>query len=341
MIEVVQETDESIWRDFLAKKPEAGLFHTPEWRKFLCDTFNYRPYYFFAKNNSGQMTGLLPLFYIKSILTGNRLSSLPFAYRCSILGDPASQAALLTTALELVEELKPSYLEVRDSLDHSSFQFTDCYSTYILKLSNNPEEVWKTIKGNVRRNIRQSRKYGVRVEETKDPKALKEFYHLNCITKKRLGSPCHPWNFFKNLFLYLDGHASLYIALYNSKIIAGGVMLSFNDHLIYGYGAADPAYMQCRPYNALLWKGIEDACLRGYRYFDFGRVSADNSGLIHFKSRWGTVEKKLSYSYYPQNPRSQIVNRDGFTYQIAAKLLQVLPLSIYQGLSNFVFGHIG
>ena len=300
MIEVVQETDEALWRDFLAHEPGVSLFHTPEWKSFICETFNYNSYYLFAKNNSGQMTGLLPLFYIKSILTGNRLSSLPFAYRCSILGDPNSQAALLTKALELVEELNPSYLEVRDSLDHSSFQFTNCYSTYILELSNNPDEVWKTFKSNVRRNIRQSRKYGIRVEETKAPKALKAFYRLNCITKKRLGSPCHPWYFFKNLFFHLGGHTSLYIAHCDGKIIAGGVMLSYDDHFIYGYGAADPAYMQYRPYNALLWKSIEDACLRGYRYFDFGRVSAENSGLIHFKSRWGTVEKKLPYSYYPK-----------------------------------------
>lgn len=341
MIEIVQETHEAVWREFLAHEQRASLFHTPEWKNFICETFHYKPYYLFARDNSGKISGLLPLFQIKSRLTGNRLSSLPFAYQCSILGDPASQNALLSKALELVEYLKPSHLEVRDSLDNSAFQVTNCYSTYILELSNNPEEVWKTFKSNVRRNIKQSQKYGVSVEEAKGPKALKAFYQLNCITKKRLGSPCHPWNFFKNLFFHLGDHASLYIAHYDDKIIAGGVMLFYDDQFIYGYGAADPAYLQYRPYNALLWKSIEDACVRGYRYFDFGRVSACNTGLIHFKNRWGTEEKKLPYSYYPRKPHSQIMNRNGFIYQMEAKLLQMLPLSIYKGLSNFVFGHIG
>ena len=341
MIEVVQNIHEAVWRDFLAHEQKASLFHTPEWKNFICETFHYKPYYLFARDISGKITGLLPLYQIKSRLTGNRLCSLPFAYQCNIIGDPASQDALLSKALELVEDLKATYLEVRDWLDNSSFHVTNCYSTYILELSSNPEEVWKTFKSNVRRNIKQSQKYGVSVEETKDPKALQTFYQLNCITKRKLGSPCHPWNFFKNLFLYLNDHASLYIARFDNKIIAGGVMLSFDNHLIYGYGAADPAYLQFRPYNALLWKSIENACVRGYRYFDFGRVSTDNSGLIHFKSRWGTEERKLPYSYYPRKSRSQIMNRNGFVYQMETKLLQMLPLSIYKGLSNFVFGHIG
>ncbi|MGI5927254.1 MAG: lipid II:glycine glycyltransferase FemX [Thermacetogeniaceae bacterium] len=341
MIEVVLGTQEAGWRDFLADQPKAGIFHTPEWANFIYQTFHYKPYYLFARDSSRRITGFLPLFQIKSRLTGNRLCSLPFAYQCSILGDPTSQRILLDKAVELVEELNAAYLEVRDSINNSSFHSSSCYSTYILELSNNPDHVWRKFKSNVRRNINKSRKYRVMVEETKDMEALKVFYQLNCINKKSLGSPCHPWIFYKNLFHHLKDHASLYVASYNNKIIAGGVMLTYGDYFIYGYGAADPAYLHYRPYNALLWKSIEDACLKGYRYFDFGRVSVSDSGLIHFKSRWGSVEKKLPYSYYPQMPRSQIMNRKGFIYQLETELLQAMPRPIYKRLSNLVFGHIG
>jgi FemAB-related protein (PEP-CTERM system-associated) len=340
MIEVFQDAQEIEWRDFLIDQM-ASIFHTPEWKNFIYETFHYKPYYLFARDSSGRITGFLPLFQINSRLTGNRLSSLPFAYQCGILGEPASQNALLSKAVELAEELKAAYLEVRDSIDNSSFQISNHYATYILELSKNPDHISNKLKSNVRRNIRKSRKYGIIVEETKDTEALKAFYQLNCIAKKRLESPCHPWNFFKNLFHYLNDHVSLYIARCGNKIIAGGVMISYGDYFIYGYGAADPAFLQHRPYNALLWKSIEDACLKGYRYFDFGRVSVTDSGLIHFKSRWGTREQKLPYSYYPQKPCSQIMNRKGTIYQLQAKLLQTLPLPIYKGVSNFVFAHIG
>ena len=106
---------------------------------------------------------------------------------------------LLDKAVELVEELNAAYLEVRDSINNSSFHSSSCYSTYILELSNNPDHVWRKFKSNVRRNINKSRKYRVMVEETKDMEALKVFYQLNCINKKS-GFPT-TWFSIKTFFI--------------------------------------------------------------------------------------------------------------------------------------------
>ncbi|NQE53330.1 hypothetical protein C5S29_07030, partial [ANME-1 cluster archaeon GoMg3.2] len=138
-----------------------------------------------------------------------------------------------------------------------------------------------------------------------------------------------------------DGYVYLYIARCDDEIIAGGVMEYFKDGVLYGYGAANSDYLKLHPYDAFIWKSIEDACVNGYKYFDFGRTSYDNVGLINFKKRWGTVEKKLYYSYYPKNPESLVENRENFKYKWGTKIIRRMPMPIYKKFSDVVFGSFG
>ena len=227
-------------------------------------------------------------------------------------------------------------------INSNGFHCQNSFSTYILELSSNSDETWNKLeKKSARWATTKSKKMGVRVESTKHIEDLKSFYELNCITKKDIGVPCHPWKFFKNMFELMNEYVLLYIAKYQDEIIAGGVFEYFNDTVIYGYGAADPNNLKLHPYNAFVWKSIEDACANGYKYFDFGRTSYDNEGLINFKKRWGTIEKKLYYSYYPNNPESLTGNRENIKYKYGTKAIQKMPLNIYKIFSNSTFQHFG
>lgn len=170
---------------------------------------------------------------------------------------------------------------------------------------------------------------------------LKKFYEINTITKKNLGVPCHPWKFFKNILAILGDQAPLYISKYNGEIIGGSIMLCFKDTLIYGYGASDPHNLNLYPYNAFLWKSIEDACVNGYKKYDFGRVSYSNAGLIDFKKRWGTAEIKLYYSNYPTRSNSLSENRESAKYKLASGIIKEMPLLMYKQFSNATFHHFG
>ena len=205
------------------------------------------------------------------------------------------------------------------------------------------EQVWKKLdKGSVRWSIKKSQKSDLTIDTTKDIEDLKGFYELNCITKREKGVPCHTWVFFKNLFNFLSDHVSLYVVRNGSReIIAGGIMTYFKGTVVYGYGAADPNYLKLHPYHAFLWKAIEDACLKGFKYFDFGRTSYDNDGLIDFKKRWGTEESILYYGFYPKNPGSITEKRDNSRYRHATKMIRKMPIPIYKKFSDTVFGSFG
>lgn len=342
MSNIVKNVKEEEWKSFLNKCDEATIYHTPEWKQLLEKTFGYKSEYLFAKDESGNIAGFLPLFYIKSKLTGNRLCSVPFSHICDLLGTKEASAHLLEEAIQKFKKSNASTLEIRGTLNDDRFVNLNSFSTYILELSSNPSDVWpKLNKGSVRWAVKKAEKSGVIVETTRDIGDLKEFYEINAMTKKDLGVPCHPWKFFKNMFDILGNSVSLYVSKYNGEIIGGGIMVYFKDTVLYGYGAANPNYLNLHPYNSFIWKSIEDACLKGYSFYDFGRTSYSNTGLIDFKKRWGTIETKLYYSNYPTKSNSLSNNRESTKYKLASKVIGEMPLLMYKQFSNTVFQHFG
>lgn len=342
MIEIVSSVPEVEWNSFLSVCDNATIYHTPEWKTFLEKTFSYESKYLFARDESENIIGFLPLFYVKSKLTGNRLCSAPFSHICGPLGNNNASINLIEEAIRLYEKSRSNSLEIRSLVDNERFLHLNSFSTYILELSPNTSDVWpKLSKGSVRWAIKKAHKSGVIVEATQDINVLKEFSNINDITKKELGVPCHPWIFFKNMFDILGKYVSLYVSKYSGEIIGGGVMEYFKDTVLYGYGASDPDYLNLHPYNAFIWKSIEDACASGYKKYDFGRTSYDNTGLINFKKRWGAAEVKLYYSNYPADSTTLNGDRNNIKYQMAKMFIQKMPHSIYKKFSDGVFQHLG
>lgn len=342
MTEVVTNAKEREWEYFLDSCNAASIYHTPEWKDFLVKTFDYESYYLFSKDENGNIEGLLPLFYVRSKLTGNRLCSVPFSHICGYIGSDNSRRNLIDRGINIYSSLNSDYMEIRDGTDSDFFYPQNSFSTHILELSPDIGKVWCRLeKKSSRWAVTKSKNMGVQVSSTKNIEDLKEFYEMNSITKKDIGVPCHSWKFFKNMFELLDKYVTLYIAKYNNEIIAGGIIENFKGNVLYGYGAAHPDYLKFHPYNAFIWKSIEDACANGYTYFDFGRTSYDNVGLMEFKKRWGATEKKLYYSYYPANPEKITDNRDNFKYKYGTKVIQNMPMLVYKKFSDSMFPHFG
>jgi len=332
------------WKSFLQKVSSATIYHSPEWKKFLEKTFGYKPYYLFSVNESDEIAGMLPLMHVKSRLLGSRLSCMPFAHRCGYIGDNVYKNNLIEAAVKIFNDSNIRYLEIRDAVRDSEFKNINAFSTYILELSGNVGEVWKRAdKGSVRWAIKKSQK-NLSVDATKNIEDLKEFYELNCVTKKDKGVPCHTWKFFKNLFDILQDHISLYTARYKDEIIGGGIMDYFKENVLYAYGAANPDYLKLYPYNAFIWKSIEDACLKGYKYYDFGSTSYDNTGLANFKRKWGSVEHKLCYSYHPYASSSALIEAYGekkLSYKFGGYVIRHSPMILYKKFSDLIFREVG
>jgi len=340
----IVENDVSIeeWNRFLSNDPGSTIYHTPEWKEFIERTFDFDPKYYFAKNEHDELIGVAPFFKINSRLTGNRLVSLPFSHFCGPLGSVDATSALLSHAQSAQQKMKCSTIEIRSLKKIPKFAVNENFSTFILKLSPQIEEVWNGLdRGSVRWAVKKSESSGVNVEITNDIESIKEFFELNCLTKRDIGVPGHPWMYFKNLFTYVKPYVTLYSAKFKGKIIAGGIMERYNGRVIYGYGAADPDHLNLHPYNAFIWKSIEDACRDGFISYDFGRTSQDNVGLIQFKKRWNAQEIKLYYNNQPEPKRLNITDRDSLIFKLGNKVIRRIPMPTYKVFSKVIFSHLG
>lgn len=341
-MEITKTANEDEWNELLARSDNATIYHTPEWKQFLEKTFNYKPRYLFAKDDVGDLVGMLPLFEVRSKLTGNRLSSVPFSHSCGIIGQDEVRDLLIKEGIELHTSLNNGYFEIRDNIKMEGFSHKNSFSTHILDLSFNIDEVWKKLdKSSVRWAVNKSKKIGLNAESSTNKEDLLQFYELNCTTKKDIGVPCHPWNFFRNMFSCLEGKVSLYVAKHGEEIVGGGIFEYFNNNVIYGYGAANPEFLKFHPYNSFIWQSIEDSCRDGYSTFDFGRTSYDNTGLMNFKKKWGTSEKKLYYAYYPNKAESFTGNRENKKYEIGSRIIKRIPIQMYKTFSDITFQHFG
>lgn len=341
MIDIVRNVKENEWKSFLNNCGEATIYHTPEWKQFLEKTFNYKAEYLFAKNESENIVGFLPLFYIRSKLTGDRLCSVPFSHRCGPLGTKDASNNLIEEAIHLFQESNLNSLEIRENIDNERFENMNYFNNYTLELPSKPNDIWTKLDRGCKRGITKAEKNGVSIETTRNKEDLKEFYEINAMGKRELGVPCHPWIFFRNYFDILGTHASLYVSRYKDEVIGGLIMGYFKDTMLSFYGASNSDYNKLYPNDALLWKCIVDACARDYKRYDAGRVHCSNTGLINYKKKWGTIETKLYYSNYPTKSNSLSENRESIKYKFASKVIEEMPLLMYKQFSSFVFRHFG
>jgi CelD/BcsL family acetyltransferase involved in cellulose biosynthesis len=87
---------------------------------------------------------------------------------------------------------------------------------------------------------------------------------------------------------------------HEDRVIAGVISLFHEDRVMPYYGAALPSAFALAPNDFMYWEVMREACLAGYRLFDFGR-SRVGSGSFAFKRHWGFEAQPLAYQYVLRN----------------------------------------
>ena len=106
--------DAARWDAFVQRCPQATFFHRVGWREILEDVFRHRPHYLIAERK-GEISGVLPLAEVRSLVFGKALVSLPFCvYGGPAADDGDTERALVTAAAELARSLGVDYLELRN-----------------------------------------------------------------------------------------------------------------------------------------------------------------------------------------------------------------------------------
>ena len=286
------------WDTRLASLPGASFFHTAAWARVLHGTYGFKPAYLEGTNENG-VWSLLPLMEADSWIKGRRGIGLPFTDECSPLSpDPVSFRPLFTDALAYADKRGWKYLECRGgrSLICDAAASTSFWG-HQLDLRGEESALFERFDPAARRAIRKAEQSGLSIETSQSLDAVREFYGLLCLTRRRHGLPAQPFRFFSQIREHVlsPGHGCVILARAGGKPVAGAVFFRFGKTVTYKFGASDDRQQHLRANNLVMWEAIKLHAKLGFESLDFGRTSLGNEGLRKFKLGWGTTERRVDY----------------------------------------------
>ena len=343
-LELADPSGDPGWDQLLAGHPETTVFHTAAWARVLSSSYGYQPFYFRAIDK-GKLSALLPFMEIRSWVTGTRGASLPFTDECPpILPVGTSFNEAMDHVIALAKSRGWKTVEIRGrGPGMGNLPASAEYLSHDLDLTGGETSLLSRCRPNVQRNIRKAEREGISVSEDRTPEGLREFYHLNCLTRREHGLPPQPIRFFEHLREHVleKGLGFLMMARHKKKPVAGALFLLFGGKAIFKYGASDRRFQAFRANNLVFRDVIQLLCRKGVRTLSLGRTGLHHDGLRQFKLSWGTTETRLQYVKYDIRSKTYLTADQSLWETRWKKTVAKLPLSVLRIIGSVAYRHAG
>jgi CelD/BcsL family acetyltransferase involved in cellulose biosynthesis len=331
------ELDEPRWRELVANDPHALPFHHPAWAQMLAECYGFRAFGLALTDPGGRLIGGIPVVETGGRLRGRQWISLPFTDFCAplVAGDSGLQVRLEREldAARLAAGVRSVELRSPPAGQEAVAGWTGF--RHVLRLDPDPDAMFSRFKREVRKAIRLAERSGVTVAQAAEEEDLtRTFYGLQTATRRRLGVPVQPRQYFSALWRRVvePGLGFLLVARKSGRPVAAAVFLAWRGTVVAKYGASDAGAWSVRPNNAVYWHAIRWACENGYSRLDFGRTDAEDEGLRIFKRRWGAAEVPLTYAVIGNANASR--SGAGRALRLAKPFIRHAPLFVCQGIGT-------
>jgi len=338
IINPITHTD---WDRQILAAPNYSFFHSSGWAQVLMDTYGYRPVYFGSANGS---FACIPVMEVNSPFTGRRGVSLPFTDYCEPLVKDEEQFRVLLNQIKTEgKERGWKYFELRGRPEGiTDFTPSLQYFGHILDLTPGGEKLFGRLRSSTRRNIKKASKSGIQISIGNSLEALQEYYLLHCLTRKRLGVPPQPKQFFMKIHIHVvsKNKGIVVLAEYQGRTISGAVYFHLGKKAIYKFGASERSYQHFRANDLIMWEAIRSYSENGFETLCFGRTDMDNEGLRRFKNGWSPKEYLIPYLRF--NPSGAMQPRKhNSSNHFAGRLMKYLPISVLRLIGSTLYKHLG
>lgn len=279
---------------------------------------------------------------VNSWLTGKRGVSLPFTDNCEPLaGSQKTFGEIFSNAVELGKKRGWKYLEGRGGRNLLP-DATTSISFYGHTVELNPDEakMFEKMDGSMRRAIRKAEKENVTVEISQSESAIRDFFHLQCLTRQRHGLPPQSLGFFLNIQKHILSQNLGFVAVasHGGKKIAASVYFFLRGKAIYKYGASDFTHQDLRGTNLVMWAAMRRLARDGAKTLHLGKTSLEHDGLRRFKLNLGATEETLDYFRYDFR-RCQFVTDKDSVGGWHNRVFSALPLPASRLAGRLLYKH--
>lgn len=326
------------WEAFYLGLSPLPLSLHPAWLLVLERGLGHEPLCLEA-DDQGRTTGLLPLAYLRSLLFGRFLVSLPYVNYGGVRADNEQTArALIDRAMRIADERNVRYLELRHErqpVDHPRLVVRKAGKVHMrLPLPSRSEVLWRQLSAKVRNQIRKGQRGNLSVAWGRQ-ELLPDFYAVFSRNMRDLGTPAFGEPLFRSILEQFGDRAELCVVRTGGRAIAAALLL-------HGWGITEvpsaSALREFRDTNAnmlMYWNLLERAVQRGQGEFDFGRSSPE-SNTYRFKKQWGATPIPAQWQYYVRRGSMEDMRPENPRYRRFIRLWQRLPLAVTRRLGPWI-----
>jgi len=352
-VELIDPLQDQRWDDFVAHHPFGWLTHLSGWKKVLEESFHHmKGCYLALSDGTGEtIRAALPLYTVKSWLTGTRMVSTPFATLSDPLIDSGRDLDELHEAVSILSKrVGASYVEIRTHLSSAlvvdaDYGVQSFYKHHFIRLNPDHEKIMKTFhRSCVRQRIARALNSGLTVRMGDCDADLDIFYTLHKATRRRHHLPPQPYRFIRSIWKTFapSQRVKLLLAYQNDQPIGGLILLQYKGRVSAEFSAMDETFKDVSPIHFLFWEAIKSACCDGYDVFDFGRTSPLNESLMKFKSHWGAELSDLPQLYYPKQALEKFAPKESSAgSRIVKQLCRFAPDCTLEYIGEFCYQHLG
>ncbi len=337
-VRVEPAADDAAWDAYVDGHPQGTVYHRAAWRHALTRSFGYRAFPLLARDAAGRITGLLPLFEVRTPFS-RRLVAVPFRDRGGVIADDAASfAALVAAAAETRRARRAAFVTIKtvepyaaDAAREAGLAERRYWVRSLLTLSGLDEAaLLKQVGGKTRNMIRQAERAGCTFHdlaaEGTPAAAAAAFATIHVLAQRNLGLPPFPLAFFRRVLEGLGpSRARVYAVRRGGAVVAATLVFQQRDTAIYGYSASDPTAREARPNDFMLFGVLRDALLRGLRAFDMGSDAPSQESLLFFKQKWGAVSAPVP-SYTLGAAPEWVADSQSPRWRMARAVVRRLPV---------------
>lgn len=327
------------WDELVRGQTGWSHFHLFAWKQVIERVFHHECIYLGARDEAGQLAGVLPLVRVRSLLFGHYLVSMPFVNYGGPLGSETAVMALVPYAANLARRDGVKLLELRSRVPLPvSLPVSHRKITVLLELPpGDTDALWRRLDAKVRSQVRRPQKEGVRVSF--GPEQVEPFFRIFSRHMRDLGTPTQPRRLFETLAEVFPDDVWFGCAYYGGRAVAGGCGFRWGSEFEMTWASALTEYKRIAPNMLLYWSFIDRAIQEGVGTFNFGRCTP-GSGTHRFKLQWGARDTPLWWYDLAQTPGAVTPSPNDSAFAWGPRIWKRLPERLANALGPAIVRYI-
>ena len=289
--------------------PRASVYHLGAWATILERSYAFHPRYL-AATRDGSISGVLPLFRKKGLVSDARTRSIPvFSYGGPLADDEALAIKLIEAARDK-EDVATLSINTDDRRlePPAGFEQEELPPRWMVAVPEDLDALragWRKTSNNLFRSLKKADAGNLEFRTGESRRDMHSFHRMYVRTMRKHRSLPRSYRQLRLAQELLGDEFKLFMVSHAGRDIAGGVYHVFGGTVELVYNGSEESALSLRPNHVLYWNVMQWAAQRGLRTINLGGADQDTP-LAHFKEQWGAVPcTRYRLTHHPHEKRTR------------------------------------